>query len=353
MDYFSPFVIVTLAVGLYVAWNIGANDVANAMGTSVGSRAITLKQAIIIAGVMEFLGATFFGKQVTDTIRKGIADPEKIIESSSYVSNVSSPPELIAIGALSAALAAGLWLTFASWRGLPVSTTQSIVGAMAGFGLGAGGAGVIDWGGMGRIVASWIISPIAGGIAAFLIFSLIRKFVLRKLEDERPRVERVFARFQLLTAAYVAFAHGSNDVANAVGPIAAALSYSQAGATLSSEVEVSTWLLAFGGIGIVIGLSTWGYKVMGTIGERVTEITPTRGFSAEFATASVVLANSYIGMPISTTHVLVGSVIGVGFARGIKALNFRIIGDIITSWVFTVPVTGILSIVIFKIIIVL
>ncbi len=351
MDYFNPFVIATLAVGLYVAWNIGANDVANAMGTSVGSRAISLKQAIIIAGIMDFLGATFFGKHVTDTIRKGIADPQKIIESSDYVSKVSAPPELIAMGAFSAALAAGLWITFASWRGLPVSTTHSIVGAMVGFGLGAGGVGVVDWGGMGKIVASWIISPVAGGITAFLIFSLIRKFVLRRLEDERQRVERMFARFQLLTAAYVAFAHGSNDVANAVGPIATALSYSQAGATLSSEVAVPTWLLAFGGMGIVIGISTWGYKVMGTIGEKVTEITPTRGFSAEFATASVVLANSYIGMPISTTHTLVGSVIGVGFARGIKALNLKIINDIVLSWILTVPVAAILSIVIFRIII--
>jgi len=330
------FAAAVLAVGLYMAWNVGANDVANAMGTSVGSRAITIRQAILIAAVFEFSGAVLFGKHVTDTVRKGIVDPAAIAD-----------PHVIALGAFSAILAAGLWITFATWKGLPVSTTHSVVGAMTGFGLAAAGLDVVNWAKMGKIVASWVVSPVVGGIVAFISFSLFRHFVIRKYPD-RARLERVFAYFQLMTASFVAFAHGSNDVANAIGPVAAALEFSREGATVASKVPVPMWLLAFGGAGIVIGLATWGYKVMATIGERVTEITPTRGFCAEFATASVVLANSQIGLPISTTHTLVGSVIGVGMARGIKALNLRIIMDIITSWLATVPIAAVVSGGIFK-----
>lgn len=332
----SFFIASTLVIGLYVAWNIGANDVANAMGTSVGSRAISLRQAVIIAGIMIFLGATFFGKQVAETIRKGIVDPTLI-----------GDPRIIAFGTFSALLGAGIWITIATWKKLPVSTTHSIVGAMTGFGLITTGISGVDWWVMFKIVSSWIISPFAGAITAFIIFSLIRRFVLKRVEDPK-RVERIFAYFQLLTAGYVAFAIGSNDVANAVGPVAAALTYGQEGAILSPTVAVPTWLLAFGGLGIVLGITTWGYRIIETVGKRVTEITPTRGFSAEFATASVVLANSYIGMPISTTHTLVGSVIGVGMARGIKALNLDIIYRIVASWVITVPVAAILTMLIFK-----
>jgi len=236
----------------------------------------------------------------------------------------------------------------ATWKGLPVSTTHSVVGAMTGFGLAAAGTGVVNWGKMGKIVASWIVSPIAGAIVAFISFSLFRYFVLKNYPD-RARIERVFAYFQLMTACFVAFSHGSNDVANAIGPVAAALEFSREGATMTSKVPVPIWLLAFGGAGIVVGLATWGYRVMATIGERVTEITPTRGFCAEFATASVVLANSQIGLPISTTHTLVGSVIGVGMARGIKALNLRIIMDIMKSWIATVPIAAIIAGGIFKV----
>jgi PiT family inorganic phosphate transporter len=331
------FVAAVLVVGLYMAWNVGANDVANAMGTSVGSRAITIRQAILIAAIFEFSGAVLFGKHVTDTIRKGIVDPAAITD-----------PHIIALGAFSAILAAGLWITVATWKGLPVSTTHSVVGAMTGFGLAAAGTGVVNWGKMGKIVASWIVSPIAGAIVAFISFSLFRYFVLKNYPD-RARIERVFAYFQLMTACFVAFSHGSNDVANAIGPVAAALEFSREGATMTSKVPVPIWLLAFGGAGIVVGLATWGYRVMATIGERVTEITPTRGFCAEFATASVVLANSQIGLPISTTHTLVGSVIGVGMARGIKALNLRIIMDIMKSWIATVPIAAIIAGGIFKV----
>lgn len=331
------FVLAALAVGFYMAWNIGANDVANSMGTSVGSGAITLRQAVLIAGVFELLGAVFFGKHVSDTISNGIIDLNKIPDAS-----------LIALGAFAALFSAALWLTFATWKRMPVSTTHSIVGGMAGFGIAAGGLGIVKWGTMGKIAASWIISPLVGAVVAFILFSSMKRGIIAWYPDEK-RLEKVFAYFQLMTASFVAFAHGSNDVANAIGPIAAAIAYSQGNVEIASKIPVPTWLLVFGGIGIVIGLGTWGYRVIGTIGERVTEITPTRGFCAEFATASVVLANSQLGLPISTTHVLVGSVIGVGMARGIKALNLRIIWDIMKSWIATVPIAAVMSAVTFKV----
>ena len=334
----TPFFIAAMLAGLYMAWNIGANDVANAMGTSVGSRAITYRQAVLIAAIFEFGGAVVFGKHVTETIRKGIVDPSRF-----------TSPEVLALGAFTALLAAGIWLTIATWARLPVSTTHSIVGAMAGFGIAAQGFGVVNWGKMGRIVASWIVSPIVGAIVSFLLFSGMRYFLLRRVDD-REKVERVFGKFQITTACFIAFAHGSNDVANAVGPLAAALTFSQGTAVeVASKLPVPKWLLAFGGFGIVLGLATWGYRVIGTIGERVTEITPTRGFTAEFSAASVVLANSQIGMPISTTHILVGSVIGVGLARGIKALNLKIIRDIIISWLATVPFAALVAAITFKV----
>jgi PiT family inorganic phosphate transporter len=334
----TPFLIAALLAGLYMAWNIGANDVANAMGTSVGSRAITYRQAILIAAIFEFGGAVVFGKHVTETIRKGIVDPSRI-----------ASPEVLAFGAFSALLAAGIWLTIATWAKLPVSTTHSIVGAMAGFGIAAQGIGVVNWGKMSKIVASWVVSPIAGALVAFLLFTAMRHLLLKRVED-RQRIERIFGKFQIATACFVAFAHGSNDVANAVGPLAAALTFSQGEAVeVAAKLPVPKWLLAFGGFGIVLGLATWGYRVMGTIGERVTQITPTRGFTAEFSAASVVLANSQIGMPISTTHTLVGSVIGVGLARGIKALNLKIIRDIILSWLATVPFAALVAGITFKV----
>jgi PiT family inorganic phosphate transporter len=331
------FVLATLAVGFYMAWNIGANDVANSMGTSVGSKAITLRQAVLIAGVFELSGAVFFGEHVADTFRKGILKPSEIPNES-----------LIALGAFAALFAAALWLTFATWRGLPVSTTHSIVGSWIGFGIAAAGLGVVDWGETSNIVTSWVISPLAGAVFAFILFTTMRRGIIARYPDEK-RVERVFAYFQLMTASFVAFAHGSNDVANAIGPIAAAITYSQGNAVIAAKVAVPIELLVFGGVGIVIGLATWGYRVIGTIGERVTEITPTRGFCAEFATATVVMANSQLGYPISTTHVLVGAVIGVGMARGIKALNLRIIWDIMKSWIATVPMAAVISAVMFKV----
>jgi PiT family inorganic phosphate transporter len=329
----DPIIIVVFLVGLYMAWNMGANDVANSVSTSIGSRAITLRGALIIVSILIPVGAIFFGKAVTKTIGKGIVRIENIQE-----------PGIVVAGALAALISAGLWLTIATWRGLPVSTTHSSVGAMMGFGLTIGGASEIQWGVMQKIVLSWVVSPFVGATVAFLIYTLLIKKFLLSRKVELKRMERVFGYLQISSAMYVAFAFGSNDVANAVGPIYMLL-------TVQGNAEPNMFLLlTLGAGGIVLGASTWGYKVIDTVGKRVTEITPTRGFSAEFAGASVILANSYLGLPISTTHTVVGSIIGVGLARGIKALNLAIIYRIVGSWLLTVPITAIFSMAAYKII---
>ena len=322
--------LLVVIAGLYMAWNIGANDVANAMATSYGSRALTLKQIVIIAGLLEFLGAVLFGQRVTHTIAKGIV-PIDLLD-----------PKLVSIGALASLLAASLWITIATYFKLPVSTTHSIVGAVLGFGLATASQGYITlsqikWSTMVKIVLSWIISPIAGGILGFIIFYLIKTFLLQKFEVNK--VENVFKYLQVLTACYVAFAHGSNDVANATGPIAACLGY------MGKAVPV--WILVIGGFGIVLGIATWGYKVIETIGEKITGLTHTRGFAAQFSTATTVLCASYLGMPISTTHTIVGSVIGVGLTGGLASVDLRVVGRIIASWISTVPVVVALAIAIY------
>lgn len=330
-------IVALILSGLYMAWNIGANDLANAMGTSVGTGALSIKQVIIIGGVFEFLGSVLFGKRVTETIANGIVPIDKI----SIIH-----PHLVVVGMLAAILAAGFWVTLATFYNLPVSTSHSIVGSVLGFGIIEAYTGNITfsdihWGELTKIVASWIISPILGAILAYLIFSIIRKLFLHRARD-LPVIEKKFISLQLITACYMAFAHGSNDVANAVGPLAAALKVMGV-----LGVEVPIWVLAMGGLGMVIGMATWGYKVVETIGSKITELTPTRGFSAEFATASVVLLHSYSSIPISTTHTLVGSVIGVGLAGGIAAVDLRVIWRIISSWIATVPIAALTSAIIF------
>lgn len=318
-----------------MAWNIGANDLANAMGTSVGSGALTLTKVTIIAGVLELTGAVFFGDRVVTTVAKGIVP----------IGGLDS--HVVALGALAAILSAGFWITLATYKNLPVSTTHSIVGAMTGFGLAAAttglmGIGEIEWAVLVKIVMSWIISPLLGGALAFTVFWLVKRCLLSRVDDV-DRLEHFFGFLQIGSAMYVALAHGSNDVANAVGPLAAALQ----ALGLVSGGEIPTWVLLVGGLGIVIGLATWGYKVIETIGHQVTELTPTRGFSAEFATATVVIMHSYSALPISTTHVLVGSVIGVGLAGGLEAVDLDVIGKIIFSWIITVPIAAALSAVLY------
>ena len=413
MEIISEFGTILMGLGvifaLYMTWGIGANDVANAMGTSVGSGAIRLRTAILIAAVFEFGGAFIAGGHVTKTIRKGIIDPTPLEGS----------PELLVFGMLAALLAAGIWLMIASSRGWPVSTTHSIVGAIVGFALAAAGVDAVHWGKIGQIVASWVVSPALGGLLAFLLMKSIQRFILDtdepfaraqrygpvyvflvgfiialvtlfkglkhlKLEltpfasvvaavafglvvalvgralirrvqvdptaDRQfhyASVEKVFAPMMIFTACSMAFAHGSNDVANGIGPLAAVVAIIQSGGEVTQTSSLPIWILFLGGGGIVVGLATLGYKVMQTIGKRITELKPTRGFSAELAAATTVVLASRTGLPVSTTHILVGAVVGVGLARGVGAIDLRVIGGIVVSWVVTLPVGGVLAALIF------
>jgi len=402
--------VVSILAGLYTAMNIGGNDVANAMGTSVGSKALTFRQAIIVAAFFEFAGAVLVGSHVTQTIRKGIISPE----------HFAATPELLVLGMLSALLAAGFWLQISTYLGLPVSTTHSIVGAVMGFGIVANGFGSVDWGKVTEIVISWIISPLAGAAIAYFVFrhvskrileaknpmdeavgrapylaffvffililsfiykglknlhlnlplhtallwafgvsvllSILVRFIMQRFSqverDPIEFVENIFKYLQIMTACYVAFAHGANDVANSIGPLSAIVHILKTH-TVQMQVEVPLWILMLGGGGIVMGLAVWGYNVIRTIGGKITEITPTRGFSAEFATATTVLVFSKMGLPISTTHTLVGSVIGVGIARGIAALDLRVIRDIVGSWILTLPAAALMSVIIYQILLVI
>ena len=403
------FIILACLFGFFMAWGVGANDVANAMGTSVGSKAITIKQAILIAVIFEFLGAWLAGGEVTATIRGGILDPV-LLEAN---------PELLVYGMLSALLAAGIWLLIASARGWPVSTTHSIVGAIVGFGAVGLGVDAVAWGKVGQIASSWLISPLLAGTIAYVLFksvqhlifesndpfaaakryvpgyvflvgfivsmvtltkglshvglnlsfgqSLLLSIVLgiaimglgivmqRRIKFEQnandhfgyANVERVFGVLMIFTACAMAFAHGSNDVANAVGPLAAVISVVRSDGVIDSAALVPWWVLMLGGAGIVVGLVTYGHRVIATVGTGITELTPSRGFAATLAAASTVVLASGTGLPISTTHTLVGAVLGVGLARGMAALNLRVIGTIAISWLITLPAGAGLAILFF------
>lgn len=395
--------VLSIAGGLYMAWNIGANDVANAMGTSVGSGALTLRNAIIIAAVFEFSGAVLVGSHVTDTIRSGILETA-MFEPAGPLG--PDGPLILALGMFSALMAAGIWLQIATMWGIPVSTTHSIVGAVVGFGLVAIGSAAVDWSSIRLIALSWVVSPLCGALIAWAMFAFVRWSILRRPDPaeaarrvgpylvglvgviltlsfvykalrnvvkdpslaltwgaalsvgvilaaltawalaHKPQkqanpyiyVERVFGWLQISTAIFVAFAHGANDVANAIGPLAAVVNIIGSSFTeLPHRVPVPFWVLVLGGVGIVIGLATWGYKVIETVGSQITELTPSRGFSAEFGTATTVLLASRLGLPISTTHTLVGAVIGVALAQGMAALNLRVVGNIVNSWLATLP----------------
>lgn len=462
-------IVCLLVAGFYMAWNIGANDVANAMGTSVGSGALTLRQAVMVAAVLEFSGAFFFGSNVSKTIQNGIID----------VNSFASDHMVLVYGMFSVLIAAGVWLQIASYYGWPVSTTHTIVGAVVGFGIVCGGVDSVQWSNVSFIVTSWIISPLLGGIVSFLIFTFLRQTILYKpdpleaakkifpflvflvisvlglilvldglknghlnlpkeeallwsmvpgaigafmgwlfvrnisasrstshhkhesdrtidkieeaqhhlllagaavpheMQDRfsamieeidrfKPHIERnnskdagaaaseystiekIFSYLQIMSACLMAFAHGANDVANAIGPLAAAIATLQAN-TIVPNAPIPAWILAVGGIGIVIGLATWGWRVIETIGKKITELTPTRGFAAEFGAATTIVLATQFGMPVSTTHTLVGSVLGVGLARGIEALNLSMTRDICISWLVTVPAGAAATVFIFYI----
>ena len=413
-EYGQILLILAIIFGVFMAWGVGANDVANAMGTSVGSGAITLKQAIIIAMIFEFAGAYLAGGEVTATIRKGIIDPLTL----------QGTPEYLVYGMLSALLAAGTWLLIASILGWPVSTTHSIVGAIVGFAAVAISVDAVNWSKVGTIAASWIVSPVLAGTISYMLFRSVQRLILDtespfenakryvpvymfmvgfmitmvtlikglkhvlkdigftlsyfemslvaaaagilvsivgsimltrvkrieaiEAEDRFANVEKVFAVLMVFTACAMAFAHGSNDVANAVGPMAAAIATIKSGA-VTAKSSMPAWILLVGGVGIVIGLVTYGYKVMATIGTKITELTPSRGFAATLGASATVVLASGIGLPISTTHTLVGAVLGVGLARGLAAINLRIVATIFTSWVITLPAGAILAIIFFYI----
>ena len=412
-QYGTVFLVLACMFGFFMAWGIGANDVANAMGTSVGSRALTIKQAILVAMVFEFLGAYLAGGEVTATIRKGIIDAEVM----------EGHPELMVYGMLSALLAAGTWLLIASVQGWPVSTTHSIVGAIVGFAAVGISVDAIHWDKVGSIVASWVVSPVMAGTISYGLFISVKVLILdtenpfqrakrfipiymwlvgfmismvtllkglkhvgldldlglgsafanaippsaaigllvagagslalrgiKEIPDERNRfgsVERVFAVLMVFTACSMAFAHGSNDVANAVGPLAAVVGTVQSGGMIAAKSAMPWWILLVGAMGIVVGLATYGWRVITTIGRKITELTPSRGFAAELGAAGTVVIASATGLPISTTHTLVGAVLGVGFARGIGALNLRTIGSIFLSWLITLPAGAGLAIIFF------
>ncbi|MCU4675395.1 inorganic phosphate transporter [Catenovulum sp. 2E275] len=403
-SYGLILILFAAVVGFFMAWGIGANDVANAMGTSVGSKALTIKQAIIIAMIFEFAGAYLAGGEVTSTIRKGIIDSTPYIHA----------PELFVIGMISALIAAGVWLALASYMGWPVSTTHSIVGAIIGFAVVSAGAEAVHWDKVGGIVGSWIITPLLSGILAYIIFMSAQRFIFDtdnpiknakryvpvymgiagfvlslvtikkglkhvfsdfavsisgaeaylysfiiavivaligrlfiarlKIDPEADKemqfnnVEKIFAILMIVTACCMAFAHGSNDVANAIGPLAAVVSVVHSGGEIGSKAALAWWILPLGAFGIVAGLAIFGHRVMATIGKGITHLTPSRGFAAELAAASTVVIASGTGLPISTTQTLVGAVLGVGLARGIAALNLGVVRNIVISWVVTLPV---------------
>ncbi|MBW1636658.1 MAG: inorganic phosphate transporter [Deltaproteobacteria bacterium] len=398
-SYGTAMIIMAVIFGLYMTWGIGANDLANAMGTSVGAGAVSVKQAIIIAIIFEFLGALLAGGHVTKTIRKGIIDPTSIINS----------PEILVYGMLASLLAAAVWLMIASSKGWPVSTTHSIIGALIGFAIVGIGPESVKWGKVGGVVISWVVSPLVGGTIAFLLVMSTRKLIfntdnplknakryapayiflvgfmislvtmfkglkhlhielttggsfgfaiifglltsaigyyfIRNIKEDATAdrefsyasVEKVFTPMMLFTACSMAFAHGSNDVANGIGPLAAVYSIVSSGGEVMQQSDLPVWILLLGGFGIVLGLITLGYRVMLTVGKKITELTPSRGFCAELAAATTVVIASRTGLPVSTTHILVGSVLGVGLARGIGALDLRVILNIIISWVVTLP----------------
>ena len=400
-EYFV--LIIGYVFGFYMAWNIGANDVANSMASAVGAKAITIRQAVFIAGILNIVGAVFIGSHVTDTIRKGIVSTD-----------ILSDPHMALIGALAALLASALWVSFATWKSLPVSTTHSIVGAMVGFGIMAGGFSVINWGKLGSVVLSWVISPVFSLVIAYVMFKVIVRLILsrkeafawgmrlspvfiglacfvvvlsflfktplgsslalggatavlaalslavilgflgkwilgRILRDRIENgVEEIFRRIQIGTSCYVALAQGANDVANAIGPLAVIYFLVKTG-SVAATVPVPVFLLLFGGVGIACGIGMAGHRVMDTLGNKITTLTNTRGFSVDFAAATTVLAASKMGLPVSTTHAAVGGVLGVGLAHGFEAVNFTIVFQIMIYWVLTVPAAALTSMVIFKI----
>jgi len=413
MDHGQLYLILAVIFAFFMAWGVGANDVANAMGTSVGSKAITLNQAILIAAVFEAAGALLAGGQVTDTIRS------KIIDAALFTNS----PNVLIDGMLASLLAAGSWLLIATRFGWPVSTTHSIIGAVIGFALVVLGTHAIYWGQVVDISLSWIITPVIACAVAYLLFRsvqylifhrkdpirkarifvpwyiflvtmvlssvtllsgfkhlgfhltmwegtgvsvaisllamVIGAFALRRIQDasdgstrhqQYQVLEKFFGILMIFTACAMAFAHGSNDVANSIGPLAAIVGIVKSGGSVLAHSPIPVWILALGAVGIVLGLATYGYRVIATIGSEITQLTPSRGFAAQLATASTVVLASGMGLPVSTTQTMVGAVLGVGFARGMSAINLSVVRNIFMSWIITLPAGAVLSIIYYHLI---
>ncbi len=398
MDNYTLVLIIAVVAGFLMAFSLGANDVANAMATSVASKAVTIRQAIYIAAILNFIGAVFLGAQVTGTIAKGIISPDAFADSSVFM-----------VGMLAALLSAGLWVLVASFTALPVSSTHSIIGSLIGFAVASGAYADVHWGTLAFVVLSWITSPFFGALIAYLVFVQIRTFILYRKKimyhalfwapvwvgltvtiillslcfktpwgkslgfswyhgmvlalvvigiavalgkylqkhvklnnGEKParRVENMFKKMQFSTACFVALSQGANDVANAIGPVAAIVIMINQASSLPGSAEVPLWLLCMGGFGIAVGITVLGKNVMGTVGEKITKINNTRGFSVDFSAATTVLIASNLGMPISSTHTTVGAVVGVGLARGLGAVDLRVLYKIFLYWVMTIPIAA-------------
>ena len=402
----------SIIFGFFMAYGIGANDVANAMGTSVGSKALTLTQALVIAAIFEFLGAYLAGASVTSTIRENIIDPALYNDT----------PDIFVLGMMASLLAAGAWLLISTTFGLPVSTTHAIIGAIAGFSIYYIGWASVSWTYILGITFSWILTPLIAALLSGLLYYSAKKFVLNAenpiaagrqfipiyagmvgfsiaaitlnkglkntdvptlissylggydllatlfglaffialicylisrfllshyvSKSDNPNIEGKFAILMIFTASSIAFAHGSNDVANAVGPMAAVISTIENLGQIDEVSIIPEWILLTGAIGIVIGMLTLGYKVIRTVGENITKLKPSKGFAAEMATAIVVVLGSVSGIPLSTTHTLVGAVIGIGIFSSNK-VNYNSVLQIGASWLITIPGGAILSIIFF------
>jgi inorganic phosphate transporter, PiT family len=403
----------TAILAFYLAWNLGANDVANAMGTSVGSKAVTLRQALIIAGILEFTGAVLFGHEVSATLATEVTNPELF----------AAMPQLLILGMVSVLLACGLWLQIATSRGWPVSSSHAVVGAIAGFSWVAVGFSAVDWSNIGLISLAWVLTPVVSGVIAAGFYSLVKYSILdrpnsvvqlrewipwlsatlfsvfgvivlptlfdqpffatlpipvhdfpiatgtiaavaltiiswRQLagftaipnQQDSPfpnPVERLLGRFQVLSACFVAFAHGSNDVGNAIAPLAAIAYIIRTGSVPLSGFSVPLWILVLGGSGIVFGLAIWGKNVITTIGENIIPLQPSSGFCAELATATTILVASRFGLPVSTSHALVGAVVGIGLIQNWKSIRFQTVQGIALAWIITIPIAAGLAAIIF------
>lgn len=406
----------TVLLAFYVAWNLGANDVANSMGTSVGSKAVTLRQALIIAGVLEFTGAVLFGRGVSETLATGVVNPELF----------AANPQVLLLGMIAVLVSCGLWLQIATALSLPVASSHAVVGALAGFGWVAAGPQSVDWSKIGLISVTWILTPVISGAIAALFYSAIKRWILdqprpvEQLQEWIPwlsvalfsvfgvlvlptlsapiqawlenfgimlpaqdiplglgaiaaltltlnrwqslsnastapasparfsPVEQQLARFQLLSACFVAFAHGSNDVGNAVAPLAAIAYIRRTGSVPLADFSVPVWILALGGVGIVAGLAVLGQRVIKTIGEGIISLQPSGGFCAELATATTILIASRLGLPVSTSHALVGGVVGIGLVQSLKSVRFQTVRDIGLAWIVTIPIAAGLGAAIFS-----